>query len=93
MPRPVKIARTEAAAQGLARYYTGKVCKRGHRTQRRVLSGSCCACSRISSRKWKRKAKRADREAYRAKQREYTNTHRDKLRALQHGARNLQPTT
>ena len=39
------ISRKEAKEQGLKRYFTGKPCKRGHISERRVGDSTCCACS------------------------------------------------
>ena len=43
------ITRTEASAQGLKTYFTGKPCKHGHLTPRRLSNGTCCECERIKS--------------------------------------------
>lgn len=39
------MTRSEAKAQGLKRYFTGKPCKRGHVSERRVSTGICLHCS------------------------------------------------
>ena len=44
MPAPG--ARSKALKQGLAEYWTGKPCPRGHITQRRTLDASCLGCKR-----------------------------------------------
>ena len=42
----------QALDQGQSHYFTGKPCKRGHLSQRRV-SGRCCVdCAAVASRKW-----------------------------------------
>lgn len=38
------ISRSEARAQGLKRYFTGRPCKHGHASERRVGDGGCIAC-------------------------------------------------
>lgn len=38
------MSQMEAAKEGLARYYTGKPCKRGHDSERYVANGTCCQC-------------------------------------------------
>lgn len=38
------ITRAEAQAQGLARYFTNKPCKRGHITNRIAVNGTCVQC-------------------------------------------------
>ena len=43
------ITRTEAAAQGRKRFYTGKPCKYGHDAQRFVTTGACIACNAARS--------------------------------------------
>jgi 5-methylcytosine-specific restriction endonuclease McrA len=40
----VVIRRAEARAQGLARYFTGKACKRRHVAERRTGDGGCIHC-------------------------------------------------
>jgi len=48
-------SRTEAAALGLRKYYTGKECPQGHTCERYTVSGACVRCavelSKISRRK------------------------------------------
>jgi hypothetical protein len=38
------ITRAEAQAQGLQRYFTGKPCRHGHRSERLASNGRCCQC-------------------------------------------------
>lgn len=45
-----KILRKEARAQRLKRYYTGKPCKYGHRTERNTSTGQCLDCSKRKDR-------------------------------------------
>jgi len=40
------ITRAEAKTQGLAHYYTGKLCKHGHASERYTLNGDCCECAK-----------------------------------------------
>lgn len=82
MPRPT-IARLEAARLGLTRYYSARICKRGHRAEHYTLSGTCVKCARKSSAKWKRKNAERVREMNRAS----TARHRAKLRGLLRRAR------
>jgi hypothetical protein len=42
------IARAEAKALGLKRYFTGEPCKRGHVVERFVSGAKCSECSRLS---------------------------------------------
>lgn len=39
------ISKQRAAASGLNKYYTDKLCVRGHKSERYVISGMCCECS------------------------------------------------
>jgi hypothetical protein len=39
------IARSEAKAKGLKRYFTGKPCKHGHVSERYVVAWHCCECA------------------------------------------------
>lgn len=45
------ISRDEAISQGLKTYFTGKLCKHGHASERYTSSTKCVACARISKRK------------------------------------------
>src|SRR5690554_3380578 len=45
------ISRKCARELGLSRYYTGKPCKHGHVSERLVINGSCCECSRLKSKR------------------------------------------
>lgn len=40
------VSRSEAVRQGLKKYYTGKPCKRGHLSERRVSTNDCVTCSK-----------------------------------------------
>ncbi len=57
--------RSEAKAQGLKRYFTGKSCPRGHIVERLVSNGDCCACNDERSSRLHRMATIARREATR----------------------------
>ena len=46
-----RISRTDARAQGLSRYFTGKPCKRGHVAERKLASGTCMECGKIADEK------------------------------------------
>jgi len=43
------ITRMDAAKAGLKRYYTGKLCKHGHKSERYVYNGHCVKCAMDSS--------------------------------------------
>lgn len=49
---PVIIKRSEARAQGLNRYFTGKPCPQGHVVERIVSSGACTICAKARNAKW-----------------------------------------
>lgn len=66
MARPAKISRMEALRLGLTRYYTGKLCRHGHRAERRALAGNCVVCTRKAAKKWKKKNPERVREMQRA---------------------------
>lgn len=46
---PEIITRKEALERGLKRYFTGKPCKHGHVSERKIGSGMCLSCDK----KWK----------------------------------------
>lgn len=50
------LSRKEARARGLARYYDGRVCPNGHRSERYVHNGACTTCEKERHRKWRWKA-------------------------------------
>ena len=70
MPR--KINRAAAKARGLSRYFTGKLCARGHRCERFTLTANCVECKRLSDARYQRSPK--GREAQREAQRRYSQT-------------------
>jgi hypothetical protein len=54
---PAIISRDEALERGLARYFTGKPCRRGHISERfanRVRAGNCVACTTLNSEKFRK---------------------------------------
>lgn len=74
----ILIARAEARAAGLDRYFTGKPCKFGHTVERYVSNGECVICSQSRNARWM--AENAEQR------REWTVTHRqenaDKIREM-----------
>jgi hypothetical protein len=44
-----KISRKEALASNLSKYFTGKLCKQGHISERYASNGACVQCSQIKS--------------------------------------------
>jgi len=72
-----RISLKEAAAAGLARYFTGEPCKHGHVAERRVRDRSCTGCDRAK----RARHYYADRETYLAKQRLRQNENRENTRA------------
>lgn len=47
------ISRAEARERGLKRFFVGEICSRGHAEERYVSNGSCLACHRMRSAKWR----------------------------------------
>ena len=56
------VARADARAKGLSRYYTGVACKHGHLAERYTASKTCCECANATANKSKSK----DRAKYTA---------------------------
>lgn len=46
------ISLKDAKEKGLTRYFTGRPCKYGHISERRVSSRLCIECARIKDKKW-----------------------------------------
>ena len=69
---PHIITRSEARAQGLRQYFTGKPCKRGHVAMRQVSSITCMECSRDKCRA------RYDKEKNRENGRRWREANREK---------------
>lgn len=44
------LSRTEAAASGLSRFYTGRPCRTGHLSDRFVSNRQCVACNAVKAR-------------------------------------------
>lgn len=42
---PIVLDRTEAAMRGLSRFYTGQLCREGHRAERFVGNRQCVVCN------------------------------------------------
>ncbi len=70
MSAPVVISLSEAKAQGLKRYFTGRPCKNGHVAERSVSSRGCMECGAESCRKYASKNPDAMREMHRRWRRE-----------------------
>jgi hypothetical protein len=49
------IARADAQAKGLPRYFTGVACRHGHLAERYVASKTCCECANATANKAKSK--------------------------------------
>ncbi len=91
------ITRAEAKAQGRARYFTGKPCKRGHVAERYVSIATCVECNSEAGRKrlatnpeYSRKHYAANRERYQEVRRKYyaANSEEHKARAAKWHANN-----
>jgi hypothetical protein len=77
---PPTISRTEAIARGLTRY-TGKPCKYGHGTERRVWDWKCVFCVRQRGTRWAAAQYQQNPEKYRAAAKQWRETHLDEARA------------
>ena len=69
------VSRQEARKLGLKRYFTGKLCKRGHYSARLVSTCQCCECLYIGL----RDKRAADREWARAVDRAWKSKNRDRI--------------
>ena len=81
------IARKDALAQGLKRYYTGKPCKHGHVDYRSTSNGCCLECARIKTAMykemnpdWARKYRQENKENLREYNREWGRANKEKVR-------------
>ncbi|AUR97483.1 coil containing protein [Vibrio phage 1.239.O._10N.261.52.F6] len=59
------ITRKEAIERGLKRYFTGKPCKHGHISERRVSDSKCCVCIAEKNRKYREQNKESVTERMR----------------------------
>lgn len=82
------ISRKDAKEQGLKFYFTGKPCKKGHLTQRRVADSRCLTCEREHSNQWSKnnrdygnKYREINREQEKKRGREYYVKNKDKRNA------------
>ena len=48
------ITRKQAKADGLKRYFTGKLCVNGHAAPRLVETRACIACAHMYSARWRK---------------------------------------
>lgn len=46
--------RKQAAQAGRSKYWTGKVCNRGHESQRYTATGVCCKCNSENAMIWEK---------------------------------------
>lgn len=76
---PPIISCKEARLRGLQFYFTGKPCKRGHVSLRRVKSTSCCQCDYGRTKKWREE----NHDRSRQLARDWTERNRERLRALE----------
>ena len=71
----------EAKGLGLKRYFTGKICKYNHASERRVDNRRCCECLRVAGKKLyeknKDKLNKKARETRRADPERYNKPRRD----------------
>jgi hypothetical protein len=74
-----RITRKAAKARGLARYFTGRPCKRGHRAERLVSNATCNECARAKRHRYNISPRgRRHRQRYQQSERyrEYRRRHR-----------------
>lgn len=50
-----RISRQQALDAGLARFFTGIPCRRGHVSERYLIGGSCTECTKLTKKLWPRK--------------------------------------
>lgn len=81
------IARQEAKAQGLTRYFTGKPCVHGHIDERLIKNKTCITCAAISS----AKAKAKKPEKYHAHASAWNKRNPDKIREIQRKVNRANP--
>lgn len=73
------VTKIAAKENGLKRFFTGKPCRHGHTTERRVSDGRCYGCVLLKDRAWR--AKNTDRA--RASVHKWASNNPEKLRARQ----------
>ena len=91
-----KISKAHAKLKGEIRYYTGKLCKHGHKAERYVKTSCCVMCSKEASAKFYREGGGSEKQKeyaakHRAKMKEKYNTdeeYRESIKAKQKAARN-----
>jgi hypothetical protein len=66
------LTRSQARTRGLARYFTGKPCARGHIAERMTCSANCVRCKKITQARYQATPK--GRVARRAAQARYSRT-------------------
>lgn len=71
------IERTQALAEGLTRYFTGRPCKYGHVAERLTSSRDCLTCSNEKRKSYRQK----NIEKERIRQDSWTRENRDKVNA------------
>lgn len=91
---PAIISRAEARTLGLTHYFPGKLCLRGHRVKRRVSTGHCPKCAKMTRDIWVRANRNrcqerdkgyrlADPEKFRKRDRERQSQHNESTRKRQ----------
>lgn len=87
-------SRTEARANGLKRYFTGKPCKRGHTAERHTGNGTCVECARLGYASWNvanREKELERKRRWRAANLDTSSARRCYAKALQRGAPAISP--
>lgn len=75
------IPSSDARARGLKLYFTGKPCKRGHITARRVSTLQCTECVRAQAIEWKIKTSYGRSNAHAKCVKKWSSKNRDKINA------------
>lgn len=72
------ISRQEALSLGFRKYFTGKICKNGHLSERRVYNSACIQCCKIATKQWHLR----EPEYARAQDRKFKLRNREKLNRI-----------
>lgn len=75
------ITRKEAKELNLKRYYTGKICKHGHDSERLTNNGTCYTCSKIRDAKYRANPKNKSKRSVRMKRHYEENKESYKIKA------------
>ena len=77
---PGYLPRAKASELGLRTYFVGHRCPRGH-VAPHLVAGGCSVCATVSSREWHRKARAANLEHYKSRERARIRPRTEELRS------------